>query len=170
MADDAAVAAWADEVLTEGAPDLLINNAALINRTVPLWEVSAGELSELIDVNVKGVCNVIRHFVPAMISSGSGTVVNFSSGWGRSASAHVAPYCASKWAVEGMTSALAQELPPGICAVALNPGVINTDMLQTAWGESASAHPDPAEWAEAAVPFILGLGPEHNGRPQTVPF
>src|SRR5580693_1100218 len=68
VADEAAVAAWAKRVLgAHGAPDLLLNNAALINRNAPLWEVPAGEFSGVIDVNIKGVANVIRHFVPAMV-------------------------------------------------------------------------------------------------------
>ena len=87
-------------------------------------------------------------------------IVNFSSGWGRSTSPEVAPYCATKYAIEGLTLALAQELPEGMCAVPLNPGIINTDMLQTAFGEGASAYPTPEKWAEKAVPFPAGARPE----------
>jgi len=164
-----AVEAWAKRILqSHGAPDLLLNNAALINRNAPLWEVSAQEFSDVLDVNVKGVANVIRHFVPAMIARRSGVVVNFSSGWGRSTSAEVAPYCATKWAMEGLTQALAQELPPGMAAVPLNPGVINTDMLQSCLGSSAAAYPIADEWAKLAVPYLLKLSPRDNGRPLTV--
>ena len=56
----------------------------------------------MIDVNIKGVANVIRAAVPMMIERGTGVVVNFSSGWGRSVSPEVAPYCATKWAMEGI--------------------------------------------------------------------
>lgn len=102
VADDVQVAAWAKRVLkSHGPPDLLLNNAALINRNARLWEVPAKEFSDVIDVNIKGVANVIRHFVPAMIKQGRGVIVNFSSGWGRSTDAEVAPYCATKWAIEG---------------------------------------------------------------------
>ena len=52
---------------SHAAPDLLLNNAALINRNAPLWQVPAQEFSDVIDVNIKGVANVIRHFVPAMV-------------------------------------------------------------------------------------------------------
>src|SRR5579859_3525604 len=94
VADDGQVAAWAKKVLaTHTAPDLLLNNAALINRNAPLWKVPAQEFSDVIDVNIKGVANVIRHFVPAMITRCTGVIVNFSSGWGRSTDAEVAPYC-----------------------------------------------------------------------------
>lgn len=64
-------------------------------------------------------------------------IVNISSGWGRSTSPEVAPYCASKWAIEGLTQALAQELPSGMVTVALNPGIIHTDMLNICFGEEA---------------------------------
>src|SRR6185312_5432116 len=114
VADDSQAATWAKKILqSRGVPDLLINNAALINRNAPLWQVSAQEFSDVIDVNIKGVANVIRHFVPAMVARKSGVIVNFSSGWGRSTDAEVAPYCATKWAVEGLTQSLAQELPAG---------------------------------------------------------
>lgn len=67
------VKTWAKQLLTSYlVPDLLINNAALINHLAPLWQVPTDEFDHLIDVNIKGVANVIRHFVPAMIESRSG--------------------------------------------------------------------------------------------------
>lgn len=169
VACDEAVRLWARRLIeTDGAPDLLLNNAALINQNAPLWKVSSQEFSDVIDVNIKGVANVIRHFVPSMIERNSGIIVNFSSGWGRSTDAGVAPYCATKWAIEGLTQALAQELPPGMAAVPLNPGVINTDMLQSCFGSSAAGYPTADEWAKSAVPFLLKLAPKDNGRPLTV--
>jgi NAD(P)-dependent dehydrogenase (short-subunit alcohol dehydrogenase family) len=169
VASDEQVQAWAKRLLkARGAPDLLLNNAGVINRNAPLWNISSEEFGQVIDVNIKGVANVIRHFVPVMIDRGSGVVVNFSSGWGRSTDAEVAPYCATKWAIEGLTQALAQELPASVAAVALNPGVINTDMLQSCFGGSASAYPSAEQWARKAVPFLLELGPRHNGQSLTV--
>jgi NAD(P)-dependent dehydrogenase (short-subunit alcohol dehydrogenase family) len=170
VSDDGQVGRWAEELLHDmHAPDLLVNNAALINSPAPLWEVDAADFSELVDVNVKGVFHVIRHFLPQMIDRGTGIVVNFSSGWGRSTSPDVAPYCASKWAIEGLTRALADELPDGLAAVPLNPGVIATDMLRTCFGENASAYPTPTQWAARAVPFLLNLTTRESGRPLTVP-
>jgi NAD(P)-dependent dehydrogenase (short-subunit alcohol dehydrogenase family) len=170
VASDAQVRAWADQVLhTAGCPELLINNAALINRNAPLWKVSSEEFDRVIDVNIKGVANVVRHFVPAMIGQRKGVIVNISSGWGRSTDAEVAPYCATKWAIEGLTQALAQELPAGMAAVPLNPGIIDTEMLRSCFGSSASGYPPPTEWARKAAPFLLGLTPEDNGKPLTAP-
>ncbi len=170
VASDAQIAAWAKNILeTRGVPDLLLNNAGLINRNAKLWEIGADEFSRVVDVNLKGTANVIRYFVPAMVARGSGVIVNFSSGWGRSTDAEVAPYCATKWAIEGLTQALAQELPPGMAAVPLNPGIIDTDMLRSCFGGSAGGYPTAQEWAKIAVPFLLKLGPSDNGRPLTVP-
>jgi len=170
VASDGQVATWAKRILkSHGAPDLVLNNAGLINRNARLWEIGAREFSDVIDVNLKGTANVIRHFAPEMVKRRSGVIVNFSSGWGRSTDAEVAPYCATKWAIEGLTQALAQELPPGMAAVPLNPGIINTDMLQSCFGGSASGYPTPQEWAKIAVPFLLKLGASDNGRPLTVP-
>ena len=169
VSDDAQVRDWAEEVLAGGPVDLLLNNAALMNRPAPLWEVPADEFARLVDVNVKGVANVVRHFVPAMVAQRRGVIVNFSSGWGRGVSSEVAPYCATKWAVEGMTRALAAELPEGMAAIPLNPGIIDTDMLRLAWANGAAAHPNPASWAKRAVPFLLNLSHKDNGHPLSVP-
>jgi NAD(P)-dependent dehydrogenase (short-subunit alcohol dehydrogenase family) len=168
VCDDAQVRAWAEQVCRDGAPDLLVNNAAMMNHPAPLWTVPAEEFSGIIDVNIKGVVNVLRHFLPAMIEKGRGVIVNISSGWGRSASAEVAPYCATKWAIEGLTQALAEELPHGLAAVPLNPGIVNTDMLHICWAEAANDYPDAVQWAKRAVPFLLRLGPKDNGRSLTV--
>jgi len=163
------VGLWAERVLgAMGAPDFLINNAGLINAPAPLWKVPAEEFGKVVTVNIIGVANVIRAFAPAMVERGSGVIVNLSSGWGRSVAPEVAPYCATKWAVEGLTKALAQELPKGLAAVALNPGVIDTDMLRTCFADGAASYPKAAEWAQGAAPFILGLGPADNGSSPSV--
>lgn len=170
VTDSTEVDTFAARVLAEwGTPDLLINNAAVINSNAPLWEVSAEEFSRVIDVNLKGVHHVCRAFIPAMIARGNGVIVNFSSGWGRSTSPDVAPYCATKWGIEGLTRALAEDLPDGLAAVPLNPGIIDTDMLRSSFGAGAANFPDPVAWAEKAVPFLEKLGPRDNGKPLTVP-
>ncbi len=167
---DAQVAKWAEQGLaTLGPPDLLINNAAVMSPVSPLWEASWKDFDDVIDVNIKGGANVIRHFVPAMVKRKSGIIVNFSSGWGRETDAGVAPYCASKWAIEGLTRSLAQELPEGMAAIPLNPGIIDTDMLRSCFGNEAGNYPTADEWAETAVPFLLSLKASDNGTPLTLP-
>lgn len=166
---DAKVALWAAKVLEhDSLPDILINNAGIMNPLGPLWEQSDREFSKIVDVNVRGVANVIRHFVPAMVARRKGVIVNLSSGWGRGVARDVAPYCATKWAIEGLTKALAEELPEGMAAVPLNPGVIDTDMLRACWADEAAGFPKAGAWAEVAAPFILGLGPKDNGKSLSV--
>jgi NAD(P)-dependent dehydrogenase (short-subunit alcohol dehydrogenase family) len=169
VADWPKVEAWATAVLEcSGPPDLLINNAGVINRNALLWEIDDHEFSTVLRVNVAGTANVIRAFLPSMISEGSGIVVNMSSGWGRITAPEVAPYCASKWAIEGLTQSLSQELPPGLAAVAVNPGIIDTEMLRSCWGDSAGSCPSPEDWARRAAPFLLSLTPANNGQALTV--
>lgn len=170
VTNDEQVKAWATQILAKKEPpNLLINNAGVANHLASLWNISNEEFSQVIDVNIKGTANVIRHFVPAMIARKSGIIVNFSSGWGRSTSPQVAPYCASKWAIEGLTRSLAQELPTGMAAVPVNPGIIHTDMLDICFGEDAANYPSVKAWVQKAVPFLLKLKPSDNGMPLTVP-
>lgn len=170
IADAPEVESWAESVINQnGAPDFLINGAAIMNRSAPLWELSSAEFSTIVDVNIKGTHNTIRHFAPAMIEAGQGVIVNFSSYWGQSTSSDVAAYCATKWAIEGLSRGLADDLPPGLASVALNPGVINTEMLQSCFGSGANSYPTADQWAQNSVPYILGLGSADNGQSLTVP-
>ena len=167
--EDRQVAAWARDVLDNmGPPDLLLNSAAVINRNAPLWQVPRDEFDVLVDINIKGVANVLRHFLPAMVARGQGIIVNFSSGWGRSTSPDVAPYCATKYAIEGLSLAMAQEVPKGMAVIPMSPGIIHTEMLQSCFGSDAATYEKPSAWAEHAVPYILTLGPEHNGQSLSV--
>jgi NAD(P)-dependent dehydrogenase (short-subunit alcohol dehydrogenase family) len=69
----------------------------------------------------------------------------------------------------GLTQALAQELPSGMAAVALNPGIIDTQMLRSRFGQSASSYPDAADWGRRAVRYLLKISAQDNGAPLTVP-
>ena len=165
VSDDAAVADWAKRILDRiGAPHLLLNNAALIAKNAPIWKVPHDEADAVFRVNLGGTLNVIRHFVPTMIEATNadptraGVVVNFSSGWGRSTSPEVGIYCASKWAIEGLTQSLSQDLAQTrVRAFALNPGIIDTEMLRECFGASANEYPKPDHWVRQAGPFIASL-------------
>ena len=93
--DSSAMAFCREASEAAGAPQLLINNAAIINSPKPLWDVTAEEFDQLTAININGVANMIRHTVPRMLESRSGVIVNLSSGWGRLVSPEVAPYCAT---------------------------------------------------------------------------
>ena len=168
--DRAAVERWAGALLSKGhVPDVLITNAALINEPAPLWKVSPAEVESIIATNVMGTSHVLQAFLPAMVERGRGLVITISSGWGRATDPEFAPYCASKYAVEGLTMSLAQELPSGMAAISLSPGVVRTDMLVRCWGNRALDYELPEQWAKRAAPFILELGPDANGSQLTVP-
>lgn len=147
-----------------GIPDLLINNAGVINKNAPLTKVSPEEFLTVLAVNLGGIHNMIRSFVPKMQKVGRGIIVNFSSYWGQSTAPEVGPYCASKWGVEGLTRALAQELPSGLATVAFNPGIINTDMLRSCFGEGATSHESPEAWAKHAVDRLEEISLTENGK------
>src|SRR4051812_42125624 len=58
VTDDEAVAAWAGRVVASfGPPDLLVNNAAVIARSAPLWELAEEEVASVLDVNIRGTIN-----------------------------------------------------------------------------------------------------------------
>jgi NAD(P)-dependent dehydrogenase (short-subunit alcohol dehydrogenase family) len=67
-----------------------------------------------------------------------------------------------------MTKALAQELPKGLAAIPLSPGIIDTDMLRSCFGAGSGSYPSPSEWAVGAACMILKLGPDQNGQSLSV--
>ena len=97
---------------------MIINNASIVNQNAQLWKITAQEFENVMNVNVNGVVNVIRAFVPAMVARKEGIIINMSSSWGEG-EAELAPYCASKFAIEGITKSMALELPHGMAVVAL---------------------------------------------------
>lgn len=147
-----------------GPVDLLVNNAAVIHEPAPLVDVPLEEWRRLLDTNVVGMVSVLKAYVPAMNERGAGVVCNLSSTWGRSVDARQAPYCATKWAVEGLSRALAEEVKPGVVVLAVNPGVVATDMLATAFeGRTHGAMP-PAACAAAFLAMLRQVTPAWNGR------
>ncbi|KAK3752020.1 hypothetical protein QZH41_009340, partial [Actinostola sp. cb2023] len=150
ITDESAVKSWADEAVANfGAPTFVLNNAGLNNKLVPFWEITSQEFDSVVDINIKGSVYVVRHFLPAMRKAKRGVIVNFSSGFGRMGVANETAYCATKWAIEGFSKALASELPSPMVCVPLDPGgMISTPMLQDTFGRgSASRQQDPEEWA-----------------------
>ena len=66
-----------------------VNNAGTINKNNKIWEVPEEDFDTVMDTNVKGVANMLRHFIPLMLTRNQGIIVNMSSGWGRSGAALV---------------------------------------------------------------------------------
>ena len=164
------VFAWARSLSERGrTPDILVCNAGVINDPAPLWEVPVAELRQVIDINVLGTAYTLQAFVPGMIGRGRGIIVVLSSGWGRSVDAEMSPYCASKWALEGLTLTLSKELPTGIAAVTLSPGIVQTEMLHKCWPDQAKDYEFPESWAKRAAAFILNISANENGRQLSIP-
>jgi NAD(P)-dependent dehydrogenase (short-subunit alcohol dehydrogenase family) len=155
------------------APDFVLNNAAVLNRRAVLWEVTDHDFCSVVDTNLKGIANTVRYFVPWMLHQRRGVILNFSSRWGKQFEERMGAYCASKWAVVALTRVLAEELrSTGISTVALNPGIVNTGLLQQYLQESPTQFEaqaiSPVDWARAAAPFILRLRPRDSGKMRTV--
>lgn len=185
VSDDKNVQLWAETICSSSAEndtgvgnkvDLVIANAGVspetTHQTYSAWQVPREDFDTTIDVNIKGVSNMIRHFVPRMLMNNAGTFVAMSSGLGRSPNPYHAAYCASKWAVEGMVKSLAMSLPDGpMCAVPLAPGVVQTGMQSDVGGKSegsSSSSGNIDKWVEVAAPMILGLSRKDNGKSLSV--
>ncbi|HDR4462130.1 SDR family oxidoreductase [Bacillus cereus group sp. MYBK249-1] len=171
VSDSQQVNNWANYILnTHTAPDMIINNASIVNQNAQLWKITAQEFENVMNVNVNGVVNVIRAFVPAMVARKEGIIINMSSSWGREGEAELAPYCASKFAIEGITKSMALELPHGMAVVALDPGGnISTPMLKSCAPQYINESPTPETWSHKAIEYILNITIDKNGDSLTCP-
>jgi NAD(P)-dependent dehydrogenase (short-subunit alcohol dehydrogenase family) len=129
VADAAQVQELADFAFdTFGAVHLLCNNAG-ISPVGRIWDFTDDEWQTLLGVNVRGVANGIRSFVPRMIEQGEGHIVNTGSGASFVATPRLGPYCATKHAVVGLSEALRYELDgTGIGVSVLVPAGVNTNI------------------------------------------
>ncbi|MFG2076444.1 SDR family oxidoreductase [Nonomuraea maritima] len=112
-----------------GTIDVLVNNAGR-GLLGALEEITDAEARSLFDLNVFGLINVTRAVLPAMRAAGAGKIVNIGSRSGFEGEPGVSMYSASKFAVAGISEALAVELEPfGIQSMVVEPGVFRTDFL-----------------------------------------
>jgi len=130
VTDDESVRSAVAEITTDaGQIDVVVNNAGIGGNGVA-EETPISVYAEVMDVNLYGTLRVIQAVVPQMRERGSGTIINISSVTGLFAAIAQSPYVASKWAVEGMTEGLAQELVPfGIRVALVEPGIVKTAIL-----------------------------------------
>jgi NAD(P)-dependent dehydrogenase (short-subunit alcohol dehydrogenase family) len=134
--------------------DVLVNNAG-IAWMGPALDMPLEALQAMLRVNVEGVFIVSRAVLPHMIARRSGSVVNLASWAGKTGNANFAGYSASKFAVVGLTQALAREMAPhGIRVNAICPGIVVDTAMRTAI-EAQQRHyglPDTAE-RERSIPI-----------------
>ena len=115
-----------------GQIDLLVNNAG-VAWMGPALEMPLEALRAMLRVNVEGVFIVSRAVLPHMSARRSGSVVNLASWAGKTGNAHFAGYSASKFAVIGLTQALAREMAPdGVRVNAICPGIVVETAMRTA--------------------------------------
>ena len=129
VSDAASVEALADFAFDAfGAVHLLCNNAG-VSPAGRIWDFTDDEWRWLLGVNVHGVANGIRSFVPRMIEQGEGHIVNTGSGASFVSTPRLGPYCATKHAIVGLSEALRYELDgTGIGVSVLVPAGVNTNI------------------------------------------
>lgn len=150
MSDLAQVRALADQAIASGHVDILVNNAGQ-SLFGAFEETSVEEVRALFDVNVLGPWALAQAMLPHFRARGSGTIVQISSGCGLNGTAGLSGYCASKFALEGFTEALAQEVAGfGIRTMLVEPGAIATRFISHGTQEVATRLPEYA--------FLSGQG------------
>jgi 2-dehydro-3-deoxy-L-rhamnonate dehydrogenase (NAD+) len=126
VTDEAALRRVAEEV---GPVDVLVNSAGVVGANKPLLETTPDEWRRVLDINVLGIVNAMRVFVPGMRERGWGRVVNLASIAGKDGNPNLSIYSASKAAVIGLTKSAGKELATsGVLVNAVAPAVIATPM------------------------------------------
>lgn len=121
-----------------GTVDVLVNNAG-ITKDMLLMRMSEEEFDSVIQTNLKGTFNMIRHVSSVMLKQRSGAIINMSSVVGVTGNAGQANYSASKAGVIGLTKATAKELAArGVTCNAIAPGFVETDMTAVLTDEQKS--------------------------------
>ncbi len=151
----------AEAVDSFGKIDFLINNAGVGLRKF-LLETEEEEYDEVMDVNVKGVFLFMKNIIPEMEKNG-GTIINISSGAGKEGIPTLAVYCASKFAVIGLTEAASGEVGKNIRIVALCPSSVDEGMFRRLFpGEKADLEPE--EVARKVTEICIHPEKYHQGQ------
>ncbi|MGH7838051.1 MAG: SDR family NAD(P)-dependent oxidoreductase [Candidatus Binataceae bacterium] len=147
-----------------GHLDILINSAGIMEPG-PVESMDAASLERMMSVNLFGVLHMMQAVMPSMRAAHSGNIVNIASLAGRRGMPPLGGYCASKFAVVGLTEALRVELyGSGVRVALVMPGVINTPMTQGAAGVDALAgipeqfYAMPVQWVTWATIAAIVLG------------
>jgi len=122
-----------------GPIDVLVNNAG-VERSGSVEELSLADFRAVMETNYFGAIRCIQALVPHMRQRRSGCIINVTSVAGRIASAPLAPYTASKWALEALSEALAGEMKTFNVRVAIvEPGIIDTAMARRIGDQAADS-------------------------------
>lgn len=150
---------------TLGGYDLLLLNAAALGPMAPLRETSQEVFSQVMRLNVDAQLPLIQAALGRMVPNGRGMIIGMSSGLGRFGVPRFGVYCASKHGLEGLIKVVAEEHgPDGVVAVAMAPGMVQTEMLKQAMlGADVSEHQTPEDTAAGFVRFVTSTSSEVNG-------
>lgn len=154
--------AIAQTIMKFGKIDIVVNNAGLIDPIGRITDIIPADWGKIIDVNVKGIYNMLHAALPGMEARGEGTIINISSGAATSALEGWSHYCASKAAALMLTKATHLEYADkGIRVVGLSPGTVATDMQVNikASGINPVSELDPsvhipAEWPAQCICWL----------------
>jgi len=154
VADRAAVEAWAERVVAEhGRVNLVFNNAGVAcGATVE--GVSYEDFEWLMNINFWGVVYGTKAFLPHLVASGDGHIVNMSSVFGLISVPAQSAYNSSKFAVRGFTDALRMELEAarnGVSATTVHPGGVKTNIARNARMDEAVMGRDAADFDKIAM-------------------
>jgi NAD(P)-dependent dehydrogenase (short-subunit alcohol dehydrogenase family) len=121
--------AVAQAIMKFGKIDIVVNNAGLIDPIGHITDIAPEDWGKVIDVNVKGIFNMLHATLPGMEARGEGVVINISSGAAYGAMEGWSHYCSSKAAALMLTKTTHKEYATkGIRVVGLSPGTVATDM------------------------------------------
>jgi NAD(P)-dependent dehydrogenase (short-subunit alcohol dehydrogenase family) len=135
-----------------GRVDVVCNNAGVVSFPGPTWEAQPADWEWVLSVNLHGVINGVRAFVPHFVAQGSGHVVNTASMAGISAGPGMAPYLVSKHAVVALTEGLAAELAlaaPGVRASVVCPGQVVTNIATSRRNQPEELAAEPPRMSES---------------------
>jgi NAD(P)-dependent dehydrogenase (short-subunit alcohol dehydrogenase family) len=129
--------------------DILVNNAGIVGPTANLADIDPEEWDAVMATNVRGVYLCCRAFLPAMIERRDGDIVNIASVSGKRPLPQRTPYCASKMAVIGLTTALAMEVGTlGVRVNTVSPGPLRSDRMVGVFKRDAAINGISIEEAE----------------------
>lgn len=141
VADEAATTTFYNAAFESlGGVDILVNAAGIAGPTAPLEETDPADWRHCVDVNLLGAYLGMHRCLAKMKDQRSGSIINFSSTGGLYGYENRTPYCASKWAIIGMTKAVAVEAGPyGIRCNAICPGAVEGARMDRVIAAAAQA-------------------------------
>ena len=117
------------EITSKNQIDILINNAGITGPTAPLWEYDVEQWKKVVDVNLNGAFLCAREAMKIMVNQKSGRIINIGSISGQMSRPENAPYTATKFAIEGLTRALALDgRDHGVAVSVIHPGNAATNI------------------------------------------